>query len=213
MRHANTMSTPKGQLSRIAILDAAIGILVDEGYAAISMDKVAKKLDISKGNITYHFPNKKALVQAVFQRLLRQSRELRQEDAGSDAISPKERLKQKVTREFEILMAPMSDARLWETLAYSLRDETVQHVFEEVFDWYIQNFIETLRPLRPDLDVAELGDLAIFILSITRGMLVFIGTANTDEKRRIELRDKVVAQILPIVEKWQPADAGEATFG
>jgi len=197
------MSDLPYQSRREEILQVAIDIMVNEGHAHLSMDKVAKKQGISKGNITYHFPNKKVFIQNIFTRLLKESQTDRQIALDRYVSSLEERLRLKLEREFEILLQPKHDTRTWETLAYSTHDKTVGEAFEELFDWLIGEFIEAVAPLRPDLGKQELHDLALFIVSIPRGLLVFVGSARRCDRRE-ELCKFAVDQIMDMVKRWPP---------
>ena len=203
------MAESNGNNRRDVILDAAIDILVHEGHSQLSMDKVAKKLGISKGNITYHFPNKKVFIQNIFARLMQESQTDRETVRDPYITSLEERLRLKLEREFEILLQPRHDTRVWETLAYSTHDKTVGEAFEELFGWHIDEFIEAIAPLRPDLEKQELRDLALFVVSIPRGLLVFIGSARHCERRK-ELCALAVKQILDMVKTWPPGQEKDA---
>lgn len=201
----NTMSEPihNGQGRKEDIMQVAVEIMVNEGHAHLSMDKVANKLGISKGNITYHFPNKKVFIQNVFTRLMQESQADRQIALDPYVSSMEKKLRLRVEREFEILLQPKHDTRVWETLAYSTHDRNVSQAFEELFDWFLDEFIEAVAPLRPDLEKQELHDLAMFIVSIPRGLLVFLGSAR-DCDRREELVTLAVDQVMDMVKRWPP---------
>src|SRR3954454_13216427 len=51
------------------IVAAAIAVLNGEGYAATSIDRIAKAADASKGTVLYHFKSKEALDEAVVRLL------------------------------------------------------------------------------------------------------------------------------------------------
>lgn len=207
--NTNAISEPlsQSQSRKEDILQVAIEIMINEGHAHLSMDKVAKKLGISKGNITYHFPNKKVFIQNIFTELMRQSQTDRQIPQDRYVSSLEERLRLKLEREFEILLEPKHDTRVWETLAYSTHDRNVGLAFEKLFDWFLGEFIDVVAPLRPDLDRQELHDLAMFIVSIPRGLLVFLGSAR-DCDRREELVAMAIDQTMDMVKRWPPP-AGE----
>lgn len=50
------------------ILQAALELFNAEGTAAVSASRIAECCGISKGNLQYHFPNKRDLILALFQR-------------------------------------------------------------------------------------------------------------------------------------------------
>jgi len=47
---------------RLAILRAAAGVFRDRGYEGASMDEIAERLDMAKGNLYYYFKNKQELL-------------------------------------------------------------------------------------------------------------------------------------------------------
>lgn len=52
------------------LLDSAVMIAAQEGITALSLSAVAHKAGVSKGGLLHHFPNKQALIFALFARLL-----------------------------------------------------------------------------------------------------------------------------------------------
>lgn len=52
------------------LLEAAATIAGRDGIAALSLNAVAKEAGVSKGGLLHHFPNKQALIFALFARLL-----------------------------------------------------------------------------------------------------------------------------------------------
>lgn len=66
--------------TRTRIVDAAIALFNRHGVAAISTNHVAAALEISPGNLYYHFRNKDEIVRAAFDRLAQES------DASWDGI-------------------------------------------------------------------------------------------------------------------------------
>lgn len=49
------------------ILQAALELFNTEGTAAVSASRIAERCGVSKGNLQYHFPNKRDVVFALFQ--------------------------------------------------------------------------------------------------------------------------------------------------
>ena len=67
---AGTAKRYRGKRQVRSILDEARSILIGEGYAGLTLRKVAKNLDISLGNLTYYFPSKIELLKAIIVDLL-----------------------------------------------------------------------------------------------------------------------------------------------
>lgn len=54
------------------LLDCAAKIAAEQGLANLTLDAVAKAAGVTKGGLFHHFPNKKVLVDALFENLLSQ---------------------------------------------------------------------------------------------------------------------------------------------
>src|SRR5258707_1915930 len=52
------------------ILQTALELFNEHGTAAISPNRIAERCGISKGNVQYHFRNKRAIIYAVFQQAI-----------------------------------------------------------------------------------------------------------------------------------------------
>lgn len=58
------------ELVRAQLIDSAKRLALANGLAAASVEAVAADAGVTKGGLFHHFPNKQALVDAVFQHLL-----------------------------------------------------------------------------------------------------------------------------------------------
>lgn len=64
------LSRPKQpDVLRARILAAAQGVLLDEGLAAVTHDRVLARTGISKGGLQHHFRTKQLLLDALFEQL------------------------------------------------------------------------------------------------------------------------------------------------
>ena len=75
------------------ILDIATSEFAILGYSALSMNNLAKKLEINKATIYYHFKDKKSLYNEVILSLIQLNKDEREAIANS-TLEPKEKFKQ-----------------------------------------------------------------------------------------------------------------------
>ena len=61
------MASEKAQKTRQSILAASRAVILEEGIAALTMDRVAQQAGLSKGACMYHFKNKRALQAALIE--------------------------------------------------------------------------------------------------------------------------------------------------
>ena len=57
---------------RQALLSCACAIATEEGFNAVSVQKVATRAGVTKGGLFHHFPTKKLLMEAMHKEMLRQ---------------------------------------------------------------------------------------------------------------------------------------------
>lgn len=55
------------KVTQLRVLQSALELFNAEGTAAVSASRIAERCGISKGNLQYHFPNKRDVVFAIFQ--------------------------------------------------------------------------------------------------------------------------------------------------
>ena len=55
---------------RAQIVDCAIDTIAEVGFAKASVDQIAKQVGVSKGVITYHFPKKEEIVDAIIEKVV-----------------------------------------------------------------------------------------------------------------------------------------------
>jgi TetR/AcrR family fatty acid metabolism transcriptional regulator len=56
--------------TRERILQAAMAVFAERGYASTSVDEIARRAGSSKGGVYFHFPNKQAIFEALIAELV-----------------------------------------------------------------------------------------------------------------------------------------------
>ena len=113
----------KSKGTRTRILEAALELLAEEGYAATSTLAVARRAKLSRTAMLHHFPSRQALIEAVVQYVTRRRVEMQEElqahlprDATFRARSVDSTWEQLQTKEFqafcELSMAARTDGEL-----------------------------------------------------------------------------------------------------
>lgn len=165
----------KGHETREQILHAALRIMVDEGYRAMSMRRVAAECGMKLGNLTYHFPTREDLVQALLDAVIASYETEFATFAHDPALSPEERLVYYCELVLEDIRSKKTTRVFPELWALSNHDP---FVFERVHDLYARArapLEETIAEMRPDLDAGALQALSLFISASMEGLTAFAG--------------------------------------
>lgn len=85
MQEASTVSrdTPKSRRTRARILDEAVRVIAETGYAATTNAAVAEAAGITRGAMLYHFPTRETLLEAAIDHIQAQRAEMFRDAADS----------------------------------------------------------------------------------------------------------------------------------
>ena len=68
--HANGSDTAVARRRRDEIIQSATEIIATEGLHKLTLGRIERLVDMSRGQLTYYFPTKEAILLAVFDRML-----------------------------------------------------------------------------------------------------------------------------------------------
>lgn len=69
-------------------IDLGYGIFAREGYQALKIERLAKKMGISKSSFYHHFADREVFIQALLERHIHQSQDLAEKERQAGAIFP-----------------------------------------------------------------------------------------------------------------------------
>jgi AcrR family transcriptional regulator len=164
----------KSERTRTKILDAALQVLLQRGYAAASTIRIVEDAGVSRGAMLHHFPNRAALMAALLRRVL-EAREQAFNRALEGAAGPGgvaaiiDAFWAAVSAEeafipwLELTVAARTDPSLREVLAVAAEDieSVVEENFRRLFN--VDQAPETAR-LVPALGISTLQGLAMSAL-------------------------------------------------
>ncbi len=165
----------KGRETRELILRSALSVLVDEGFRAISMRRVAAKSGIEFGNLTYHYPSREALITELLNAVFRAY------DVAGDQIKqhrhlpPEERLVEMcnwVAQEIGVKQTAHLMPELW---ALSNHDPFVAARLDELYRSGVRPIVELIEEMRPDLEPDAHLALGMFVSVSLESMLISAG--------------------------------------
>lgn len=72
--HSGIRTNRSGEVTRARIIEAAIGLMAEYGFAAITLQSVADRAGIRYGNLTHHYSTRDKLIEALLDALLERYR-------------------------------------------------------------------------------------------------------------------------------------------
>jgi AcrR family transcriptional regulator len=165
----------KGHETRELILEAALHLLVEEGYRAMTMRRIAAECGMKLGNLTYHFPTREDLVRALLDAVISAYEIEFEKIVHNPHLSPELRLDTYCETVLEDLPTKKTTRVFPELWALSNHDP---FVFERVHELYARArapLVEIVADMRPDLPEDKRGALVLFISAAMEGLTVFAG--------------------------------------
>lgn len=172
----------KGHETREEILHAALRLLVEEGYRAVTMRRIAAECGMKLGNLTYHFPSREDLVQALLEAVI-SSYQIEFDRITHDLqASAEQRLLNICELILEDIRTKKTTRVFPELWALSNHDA---FVFDRVHELYARArapLEEIVLEMRPDLPADKRTALALFISASMEGLTVFAGYEKPFER-------------------------------
>jgi AcrR family transcriptional regulator len=196
----------KGHDTREQILSSALHLLVEGGYSALTMRRIAATCGLKIGNLTYHFATREELIRALLDALIRAY------EVEFDVIlqftdeTPEVRLAEVCGLILEDIRTKKTTHVFPELWALGNHDRFVLERVQELYTRARRALLEIVREMRPDLDAQAHEDLALFISASMEGMTIFAGYDKPFEGRMDELENIAIQSFLGIVKSYRKAE-------
>ena len=182
------------------ILQAARGVLIERGHVGFTTRRVAEAAGISPGNLSYHFPTKRQLLQALINRLVADYSEQFGELLGNAEIPADiglENLVRWLLNDAVLEEGVRTFRELW---AMSLHDPVIARATDDLYDQLMGHVEALLRRSNPHVDAVAVREVVQYLALVSEGSIVLYGTRRqraVSFERVIELTIWMIKQIAP----------------
>ncbi|UOD31288.1 TetR/AcrR family transcriptional regulator [Massilia violaceinigra] len=174
LRHKPSVTTEKGLGRAHDILRAARSVLAAEGYAGLSMRRVAAAVGISLSNVQHYYQSKDALLEA----LLLYTMDLFQSkmDSISAAMAGEPRLDQFLSTcdmFLDEITDPVTHAIFFEIWALASRNAFASNLMDTMMGRERKAIFKLIRGLNPAIGDDEYRQRAILMVAQIEGLMLF----------------------------------------
>lgn len=196
----------KGQARVVEILEAALDILLDEGYRAITMRRIAKACGINVGNVTYYYPTKEALIRDLLASVLQSYMDIFDDIRDDPNLTAEEKFTQVIRLILEDIQTKKTTHFFPELWALSNHDPFIAERVDELY-FMVRKVLNHLIPLiNPRLTEQEREVVALFVSASMEGMTMFAGYNKPWAPRMREIEGIAVKSLLDCVKTITSAD-------
>lgn len=194
----------KGYETRELILRTALHILIEDGYRAMSMRRIATACGMRLGNLTYHYPTREDLVQELLNAVINSYEVEFGAIVHAPDLQPEERLVRLCNLIIEDVGSKRTTRLFPELWALSNHDAFVHERVHELYDRARAPLVEIIAAMRPDLSEAARFDLALFISASMEGLTVFAGYRQPYADRLPLVEGIAIRSFIEIVRSFSP---------
>ncbi|MES2318612.1 MAG: TetR/AcrR family transcriptional regulator [Pseudomonadota bacterium] len=182
LKNKPSTTTEKGLGRALDILHAARSLLAADGYAGLSMRRVAAEVGISLSNVQHYYQSKDALLEA----LLLYTMELFQTkmDSISAAMTSASRIDRFLSTcdmFLEELTDPVTHAIFFELWALASRNEFASRLMDKMLARERKAIFKLISGLNPQIGDAEYMQRAVLMVAQIEGLMLF--RLNKSERR------------------------------
>jgi|CXWL01.1.fsa_nt_gi AcrR family transcriptional regulator len=157
------------------ILNAAISIVIEEGYAALSIRSVAQRAGVGIGNLQHYFPTRTHLVRAALDRAFQQFERGAVPWRTEPELSPEEKMATAI--DYVLADQKRADSCLlfWELWALAAHDEQAAAVMTDFYATYVNKVADIICEIRPRLPRLRAQKAGALVASLLEGASLFRG--------------------------------------
>ncbi|WP_353230327.1 TetR/AcrR family transcriptional regulator [Novosphingobium sp.] len=200
-----TSGYTKGHDTREMILRTALAILIDEGWHAMSMRRVAAACAIKLGNLTYHYPTREDLVRALLDAVTAAYEHEFDAFLRQEGLTPAQRLERYCTLVLDDIPALKTTRLFPELWALSNHDAFVHDRMHELYARARAPLNDIIADMRPDLARGICETLALFISFAMEGSTVFAGHGKPFTGQMGMIKQIALRGFADLVRDYRPA--------
>jgi AcrR family transcriptional regulator len=172
--------SPKGGQTIASILRAARTVFVRDGHAGLTMRKVADEAGVVVGNVSYYFPSKRMLLEAMLREELATYVEEHIRHFEADRHSPMEILLNVVT--FYVANGRSSHPFFYQMWGYAGSDESAKAVVRDLYRPIGRFIYYIVKAANPAFSDARIRQIVLQLFSLEEGLKLFIGMGPDDDR-------------------------------
>lgn len=192
--------TRKGARRIADIVQTGVEILREEGFTSLTKRKIANRLGISHGNVSYYFPTRESLWKAVIDHEFKEYYKKHYANFDADPDDADARFNEFVVRWIDEYEDREMRIFFSQILAYAEVNKVVAKLRDEIYEMFFEEAMARVRPLGIDATEDELESRVLTMIATLEGLHFVTAFRPRIAGRDQEFRKRLVRQINAIIQ-------------
>ena len=198
----------KGEQTILKILSAARDIFIENGYGAFNLKRVSERCGLARGNVTYYFPNRDALLQALLRAVISGYTWDFDHIMADASTSAEEKFVAIVRLIVEDLGTRETSIFFPELWALASRSDYAAAEMEDLYADARRYFVDLIAEINPGLGPDARQAVALFCSAALEGQTPFVGHGRVHGPRLRQVANIAAEALLATVQRMDPALVG-----
>ena len=190
--------TRKGAERIADIVKAGAGLLLEEGFSALTKRRIAKQLGISHGNVGYYFPTRESLWHAVIDFELKEYYQ-RLGDISADVDDPQARFDEFVVRWIDEYNDRVIRVFFSHVIAFAEIDAAVAGIRDEIYESFFDRTMIMARALELDVEEEELEQRVLEAMVVLEGLHAVSAFRPAVIEQNYEFKRRLLQRVNAII--------------
>lgn len=190
--------TRKGAERIAGIVKAGAGLLLQEGFPALTKRRIAKQLGISHGNVSYYFPTRESLWNAVIDFELKEYYQ-RLGPLNADADDPQARFDEFVVRWIDEYNDRVIRVFFSHIIAFAEIDPAVAKIRDEIYETFFERTMQVAISLDIEVDKNVLEQRVLEAMVVLEGLHAVSAFRPALIERNYEFKQRLLRRVNAII--------------
>lgn len=188
------------------IVGAAMNVFINEGYASLSLRKIADNCGMKVGNLSYYFPTKNLLITEMLEMMLLDFRSTSDQIYGDPALNPEQKLQRILRFWLEDMQSKRGTNLYTELWAMANHDPFVAARLDEFYRRGQERFGTLIRALNPSLSDEQVMVVSAYVSSAMEGVIIFAGHNRPWARQLPQLAALSIASLTSLIKTIKPEE-------
>lgn len=192
-------ASQKGRQTLLKILSAARDVFIENGYGEFNLKRVSERCGLARGNVTYYFPSRDALLQALLRAVISGYTWDFDHIMGDEETSAEDKFVAIVRLIIEDLGTRETSIFFPELWALANRSDYAAMEMEQLYADARKYLVDLIAEINPGLSLDGQQAVALFCSAALEGQTPFVGHGRAHRRRLPQIANIAANALLETV--------------